>query len=70
MNPKLAVAIGRNLEAFDGDAFDAGFIAAYLEGKPPEEQLLWGNICGAQTIGAYGGLAGLPTRAELQKMLT
>ncbi len=25
MNPKLAVAIGRNLEAFDGDALDAGF---------------------------------------------
>ena len=43
-----------------GDAFDGGFITAWLDGQPPRECLRLGNFVGAQSATAAGGLAGLP----------
>ncbi len=37
-----------------GDCFDAGFIKAWLDGKPIEECLLWGNIVGGLSTQGHG----------------
>lgn len=43
-----------------GDAFDAGWLDAWLDGAPPEQRLRRACICGALCAGAAGALAGLP----------
>jgi sugar/nucleoside kinase (ribokinase family) len=48
-----------------GDAFDAGFLDAFLEGGSPAEWLRRGVRCGTLSTRAAGALAGLPERAEL-----
>lgn len=48
-----------------GDAFDAGFIDALLEGASWEERLRRACICGALSTRVPGALGGLPTRGEL-----
>ena len=49
-----------------GDAFNAGFLDAWLGGAPVVECLQAGNACGAAAIGAVGGIGGTgliePTR--------
>ena len=40
-----------------GDSFDAGFVAAWLKGKTPQERLLWGNACGALVASGAGNAA-------------
>lgn len=50
-----------------GDAFDAGFIDAWLSGAEIEQQLNRACICGALSTRAAGGLAGLPSRRELEE---
>lgn len=42
-----------------GDAFDAGFVAAWLAGEPPKECLRWGNAMGAIVASAAGNAADL-----------
>lgn len=50
-----------------GDAFDAGFLDAMLDGKTLPEQLRQGCLCGAASTRSAGALAGLPDRSELSK---
>jgi len=45
-----------------GDAFNGGFLFAFLRGKPPRECLRIGNAVGARSTLRPGGIAGLPTR--------
>ena len=52
-----------------GDAFCAGFIAARLEGHEIEQALDWGAACGAAVAAVEGDVDGLPTRAELGRIL-
>jgi sugar/nucleoside kinase (ribokinase family) len=48
-----------------GDAFDAGFIDAWLSGATIEEQLRRACICGSLSTRARGALAALPFREEM-----
>lgn len=48
-----------------GDCFDAGFLDAWLAGEPPTRCLRAGNVCGALSTRAAGGIAAFPTREEL-----
>ncbi len=51
-----------------GDAFNAGFIAACLEGHPLEEALRWGNAVAALKLGRPGA-RGVPYRGEVEALL-
>jgi 2-dehydro-3-deoxygluconokinase len=48
-----------------GDAFAAGFLAAYLEGADPARRLERAQLSGALVVGVEGDWEGLPTRREL-----
>jgi sugar/nucleoside kinase (ribokinase family) len=52
-----------------GDAFDAGFIAAWLCGKEPAERLAWGNACGALVASAPGNAAEKVSVAAVQRVV-
>lgn len=52
-----------------GDAFDAGFIAARLQGLPLAESLRWGNASSAHTIAGPSARSS-PTRRELLQLLS
>lgn len=52
-----------------GDAFAAGYIAASLEGAPPDVVLRAAAICGAAAAAGVGDMAGLMTRRELDQIL-
>lgn len=52
-----------------GDCFNAGFLHAWLAGKSPEECLRLGNICGALSTRALGGVEGFPSREEIDRLL-
>jgi sugar/nucleoside kinase (ribokinase family) len=47
-----------------GDAFDAGFLAAWLDGRPLEDALRLAVACGSLSTRAAGGTDGQPTRDE------
>ncbi|WP_233147128.1 carbohydrate kinase family protein [Paenibacillus selenitireducens] len=50
-----------------GDSFNAGYIFGFLSGMPVKDCLVYGNACGALSVGEYGGSAGtvdLPTLVE------
>jgi sugar/nucleoside kinase (ribokinase family) len=48
-----------------GDAFNAGFLAAFLRAASIEEALRLANYVGAQSTRAAGGVDGLPARRQL-----
>jgi 2-dehydro-3-deoxygluconokinase len=52
-----------------GDAFTAGYLDALLDGAPLADALRRANACGAIAVSAVGDATGLPTRAELQRVL-
>jgi sugar/nucleoside kinase (ribokinase family) len=47
-----------------GDSFDAGFLAAYLNGEPLRRCMEIGNACGGLSTQAVGGTASQPTMTE------
>ncbi len=52
-----------------GDAFNGGFLHAWLKGADLAECLHSGNICGALSTTVPGGSAGTPTANELTRRL-
>ena len=52
-----------------GDCFNAGFIAAWLEGRPLQECLRWGNVVGGLSTERMGGTERVVTRAEVEEVL-
>ncbi|MFD0695544.1 carbohydrate kinase family protein [Paenibacillus sp. GCM10027628] len=52
-----------------GDSFNAGYIYGYLTGENVETCLLYGNACGALSVGAYGGSTGTPDREDMEAFI-
>jgi sugar/nucleoside kinase (ribokinase family) len=50
-----------------GDAFNAGFLAAWLDGAPLPEALHLGIACGGDAVGRTGGARGLPDLRALRR---
>lgn len=50
-----------------GDAFNGGFLHAWMAGMSLEKALWAGNICGGLSTRAAGGVQALPTRAEFER---
>ena len=48
-----------------GDCFDAGFLHGWLQDASPEECLRLGNLCGALSTRALGGVTAFPHPLEL-----
>ncbi|MDW5596609.1 sugar kinase [Conexibacter stalactiti] len=53
-----------------GDAFDAGFLSGWLDGLPAAEAARRGAACGAAVVQVAGDLEGLPTRSELEDLMS
>lgn len=52
-----------------GDSFDAGFLAAWLEGRPLADAVRWAAVAGSLSTRGAGGTGGQATRAELEARL-
>lgn len=52
-----------------GDCFDAGFLYAWLREMSPRQCLKAGAACGEASVKVMGGVAGAPTRGELETLL-
>ncbi len=52
-----------------GDCFNAGFLKAWLDGKPVEECLRWGNIVGGLSTLARGATGKIITVREVREYL-
>jgi sugar/nucleoside kinase (ribokinase family) len=52
-----------------GDAFDAGLIAALLEGCDPREAVRWGSALGASCVRTVSTTGGVFNREELREFL-
>jgi ribokinase len=52
-----------------GDAFNAGFVYGFLQGKTIMECLTFGNGCGALSVTALGGNIAFPTEEQLLQFL-
>lgn len=53
-----------------GDAFDAGFLYAFVNALPLETCLRYGAVCGALATTRPGGVAACPTHQEVQHWLS
>ena len=53
-----------------GDAFDAGFLAAWLDKKPLATCLAWGNVVGGRSTLGPGGTSVRTTRQDVEAELT
>ena len=51
-----------------GDAFDAGFVAGWLDGRPLKDALALAVACGTLSTRAVGGVDGQPMLAEAQAL--
>jgi sugar/nucleoside kinase (ribokinase family) len=65
--PALAVRVVDTTGA--GDCFGAGFVRAWLDERPLEECLRWGNICGGLSTTARGGATAAPRLDEVEAYL-
>ncbi|MBD8880352.1 carbohydrate kinase family protein [Rhodanobacter sp. 7MK24] len=52
-----------------GDSFDAGFLHAWLCGRPLVDAMRWGNACGALSTRGVGGTARQADAGELEALL-
>lgn len=50
-----------------GDAFNGGFLHAWMDGKAVEHCLMAGNICGGLSTRSPGGIQSLPSRGEFER---
>jgi sugar/nucleoside kinase (ribokinase family) len=66
-------AAGVRVEVVDttgaGDSFDAGFLAARLDGRPFAECLRWAAVCGSLSTRAAGGTQAQATRTEVEGLV-
>lgn len=53
-----------------GDAFVGAFAGALAEGRPLEQAALWGNAAGALATTGLGAQPSLPTREEIEALLS
>lgn len=53
-----------------GDAFDAGFLNAFVQGHPLEKCMQVGAVCGGLTTTARGGAPATPTLQEVNQWLS
>lgn len=66
-SPAFAVDVASVVGA--GDAFNAGFVAAMVEGRGLAEALRWGSAVAALRVARPEGMPGLPSRAEVEALL-
>lgn len=63
-----------NVKAVDttgaGDAFTAGLALAVAEGRPLAEAVRFANAAGAVTVTRMGTMTAMPTRQEIERLLT
>jgi sugar/nucleoside kinase (ribokinase family) len=52
-----------------GDSFDAGFLHAWLEGRPLRECLRWGAACGSLSTRGLGGTSRQATVEEVEQLV-
>jgi sugar/nucleoside kinase (ribokinase family) len=52
-----------------GDSFNAGFLHAWLDGRPVAECLRWGAACGSLSTRGLGGTARQPDADEVEALL-
>jgi len=53
-----------------GDCFRAAFAVAYVEGRTPQECLKFAAAAGAIAVSRMGAIPSLPTRAEVETMMS
>jgi sugar/nucleoside kinase (ribokinase family) len=63
------VALGAQGRAWRGDAFHGAFALAIVEGMPVDGACAFANAAAALKCTRFGGIAGAPTRAEVDALL-